>query len=131
MIPNLNGIDHVHVYVSNWSDAEAWYGKVLGFRRMGKLVSWAVKGGPLTLEDPSGKVHLALFEAEKSSASTVAFGTSGVEFLAWKTHLESHGIDLRVSDHMLAWSMYFKDPFNNLYEITTYDCEEVAKYLSP
>jgi len=30
MTPKLNGIDHVHVYVASWSDAEEWYQTVLG-----------------------------------------------------------------------------------------------------
>ena len=33
MIPAITGIDHVHVYVTNWADAEEWYGKVLGYER--------------------------------------------------------------------------------------------------
>ena len=52
MTPKLNGIDHVHIYIANWSDAEDWYGNVLGFKRVEALMAWAVKDGPLTLENP-------------------------------------------------------------------------------
>jgi len=121
-IPQLNGIDHVHVYVRNWQDAEAWYGRVLGFKRMEKFMSWAVNGGPLTLEDESGTVHLALFEREGSPGhSTIAFNAGGTEFLAWKKHLEDQGLELRIADHRLAWSLYFNDPDNNMHEITSYE----------
>ena len=82
---------------------------------------WAVDGGPLTLENAGGSVHLALFESDNPPTSTIAFGASGEEFLAWKTHLEGCGLELRVADHDLAWSMYFHDPFGNYHEITSYD----------
>jgi len=29
MTPKLSGIDHVHVYVSSWQEAEEWYKNVL------------------------------------------------------------------------------------------------------
>jgi len=91
---------------------------------------WAVENGPLTLENPEGTVHLALFESDRSPTSTIAFGASGEEFLAWKAHLESHAIDLRITDHQLAWSMYFSDPFGNCHEITTNDYDMVSKQIA-
>ncbi len=39
MTPKLNGIDHVHVYIANWSDAEDWYETVLGFKRVEALMA--------------------------------------------------------------------------------------------
>ena len=130
MIPKLNGVDHVHVYVTSWSEAEKWYETVLGLKRVEALMVWAVKNGPLTLENPEGNVHLALFESDSPPKSTIAFGANGEEFLAWKAHLESHSLELRLADHKLAWSLYFSDPFGNLHEITTYDYEFVTKQLS-
>jgi len=130
MAPELNGIDHVHVYVANWDEAEEWYQKALGFTRVEKFMVWAVKNGPLTLENPDGNIHLALFEKEdRPDTSAIAFGATGEEFLAWKTHLEDHGLELRVSDHKLAYSLYFSDPWGNLHEITTYEHEYVREHL--
>ena len=129
MHPKLDGIDHVHVYVRSWDEAESWYGDVLGFTPLEKFRVWAVDGGPLTLEDPGGTVHLALFESDRPPTSTIAFGASGEQFLAWKEHLEQHGLELRVTDHDLAWSMYFQDPFGNLHEITTYDHDHVRTHV--
>jgi catechol-2,3-dioxygenase len=126
MTPGLSGIDHVHVYVASWGDAEAWYEKILGFKRVEKFMSWAVEGGPLTIESPAGDIHLALFEREDhAGTSTIAFGASGKEFLEWQAHLEEHSLELRVTDHDLAYSLYFSDPWSNLHEITTYDHEYV------
>ena len=131
MTPKLNGIDHVHVYVSSLIEAERWYQEVLGFERVESLMSWAVDGGPLTLQDPGEKVHLALFERpETKGSSAIAFGASGKDFLAWKSLLESKGLELRVTDHKLAYSLYFDDPDKNLHEITTYDRDFVADAIS-
>ena len=84
MIPTLTGIDHVHIYVKDRQAAEAWYAEVMGFDRVEALMSWA-DGGPLTLVDPTGRVHLALFESDEGPHSTIAFGATGDQFLAWKT----------------------------------------------
>lgn len=131
MTPTLNGIDHIHVYVPNWAEAEDWYQSVLGLKRVDALMVWAVVGGPLTLENAEGNVHLALFERNSHpDTSAIAFGASGEEFLAWKAHLEAHGLDLRISDHDLAYSMYFSDPWGNLHEITTYERDYVAERLA-
>jgi len=131
MTPKLNGIDHVHVYVASWSDAEEWYQTVLGFKRVDALMFWAVDNGPLTLENPEGNIHLALFERDSHpDTSAIAFGASGEEFLAWKAHLESHGLELRVTDHSLSYSMYFSDPWGNLHEITTNERDYVAEKLA-
>lgn len=129
--PQLKGIDHIHVYVNSWEEAELWYGKVLGMRRMESLMSWAVPGGPLTLEDPAGKIHLALFERpDHPDTSATAFGASGEQFLAWREHLESLGIEERLADHELSWSIYFTDPDGNGHEITTYDYQYVTEQLA-
>jgi catechol 2,3-dioxygenase len=130
MPPNLSGIDHVHVYVRSWQEAEPWYQSVLGFKRLEAFMSWAVDGGPLTLEDASGKVHLALFESDQPPTSTIAFGASGEEFLAWRAHLQEQGLELRLADHSLAWSLYFSDPFGNYHEITTYEHDLVRRQLA-
>ena len=85
MTPRLNGIDHVHIYVANWGEAEKWYQTVFGFRRVDALMDWAVKNGPLTIENPEGNIHLALFEKESHpNTSAIAFGASGEENVAMR-----------------------------------------------
>ena len=131
MAPELKGFDHVHVYVEDWSKAEEWYRSVLGFKRVDALMDWAVENGPLTVENSEGTIHLALFESDRPVAiSAIAFGASGEEFLEWKAHLERHGLELRLTDHKLAYSLYFSDPWKNMHEITTYERDYVTRHLS-
>ena len=61
MIPSFKRVDHIHVFVADRAVAEDWYTSVLGFARVKELEFWAPEGGPLTLSDGSGTVHVALF----------------------------------------------------------------------
>jgi len=131
MTPKLECVDHLHVNVGSWDEAEEWYRRVLNLERVDALMAWAVKGGPLTLENPEGTVHLALFESDTPKMTDViAFAATGAEFLSWKTHLEKLGLKLRVADHKMAYSLYFSDPWQNSHEITTYERDYVAKNLA-
>ena len=104
---------------------------MLGFRRLEAFAFWAVDGGPLTLEDPTGRIHLALFERPgHPDTSAIAFGADGAQFLAWRRYLEDKGLTLRVSDHDAAFSLYFSDPWGNLHEITTYEHELVRARIA-
>ena len=131
MLPELNGIDHVHVYVPNRERAAAWYKEVLGFTINNDLKVWAEdEHGPLTIEDPTGKIHLALFAVENHTPSTaIAFKANGKEFLEWKLYLEKENILLRCTDHKLSWSLYFNDLDKNMHEITTYQHDYVSEHL--
>ena len=132
MLPELDGIDHVHVYVQNREKAAVWYEKTLGFKISESLAFWAKDShGPLTIEDPAGKIHLALFGSDNFTPSTaIAFRANGENFLEWKTLLENKKILLRCADHTVAWSLYFNDLDGNMHEITTYDYDYVSEHFS-
>ncbi|MDX1517048.1 MAG: VOC family protein [Woeseiaceae bacterium] len=131
MTPTLNGIDHVHINVSDRTAAEAWYQSVLGFSRVVALLEFAEGAGPLTVADADGRIHLALFESDDGPrTSAIAFGSDGAGFLQWKSHLEAHGLELRIADHRLSYSLYFTDPWGNYHEITTYEHQYVADRLA-
>lgn len=123
MIPDIDGFDHVHVHVADRNAAEAWYARVLGFERTPHLAGWASNGGPLTLQDRSGTVHLALFERPSArSHATVALRVGAAAFHAWHRHLLAllPG-QVTQEDHDLSLSLYVRDPDGNPYEITTYE----------
>ena len=131
MPPALDRIDHIHVFVSDRTASEHWYRDVLGFRRVPELEFWAPDGGPLTLQDPSGSVHLALFERPPQPCrSTIALAASLQAFIAWQVHL-SHvlGQPVQAIDHQVSWSLYFADPDGNPYEITSYAYDGLATRL--
>ena len=129
MIPKLQGVDHIHVFVPDRPKAEKWYEDVLGFRRAANLEEWAVGGGPLTIEDSEGSTHLALFERESQhNHTTIALKVDGQGLLEWQAHLsETLETKMDLVDHELSWSIYFSDPYGNPFEITTYDYEWVSK----
>jgi catechol-2,3-dioxygenase len=125
--PPLQGVDHVHLFVADRTQAERWYERVLGMRRVVSLEAWASDGGPLTVADAAGHVHLALFERPREPCrSTVALRVDGQAFLKWLAHLEAAlGSPLPPVDHGLSWSVYFSDPDGNPFEITSYDVAAV------
>ncbi|USD64041.1 VOC family protein [Vibrio sp. SCSIO 43136] len=121
-MPELNKIDHIHIYVPDPLEAEAWYREVMGFERVKALESWFVDGGPLTIAN--GGVHIAVFKKVGCLGNTVAFGCDSNNYHGWKQQLIDNKIEFREEDHTLSWSLYFRDPYGNPYEITTYDLSE-------
>jgi catechol-2,3-dioxygenase len=129
MMPTLNGIDHFHLYVADKMKAMKWYQNFLGFKVVTALEFWSDKTGPLTIEDDSG-IHLALFtRSNQAPSSSIAFNTTGKGFLLWKKYLEQKGLSLRIADHQVSWSMYFKDPDENMHEITSYEHDWITTKL--
>jgi catechol 2,3-dioxygenase-like lactoylglutathione lyase family enzyme len=131
MPPLLERIDHIHVFVTDRAAAERWYLDVLGFRRIAELAFWAPDGGPLTLQDASGTVHLALFERPAQPCrSTIALAASAPEFIAWQTHLgQVLKRPVAAVDHQVSWSLYFADPDGNPYEITSHAHDALAALM--
>lgn len=131
MTPTLKGFDHIHVYTADRAAAQRWFANIMAMKPIEEFLPWAEDGGPLTLADPSNKIHLALFEREHFKPSTIiAFGASAAQWLEWKTHLENKGLILRIEDHDMAYSLYFHDPDKNMYEITTYEPEIIRAALT-
>ena len=129
MAPELERVDHIHVFVADRSAAEQWYARVMGLKRLKDLEFWAPDGGPLTIGNRSGSVHLALFERPAAKCrSTIAMGTTAEGLLAWRRHLAAElGRPIERVDHQVSWSLYFEDPDGNPYELTTYEYEALAR----
>jgi catechol-2,3-dioxygenase len=130
--PTVRTIDHVHVYVADRVASEKWYERLLGFTRMKEFEVWAIDGGPLTIQNSAGTVHIALFEGSPvKNRSTIALGVNAIEYIAWKYHLaQALGEPASSEDHGLSLSLYFADPDGNPYEITTYEHEAVRRALA-
>ena len=132
MALELNGIDHLHVYVDDLQEAENWYAQILGVHRAPGYEQWVGDRGPLVMTNTQENFHLALFAAKDyPRSSVIAFGTSGQGLLDWKAYLEEQALKPEVKDHTLSVSMYFDDPYGNSHEITTHDRDYVLNHLGP
>jgi catechol-2,3-dioxygenase len=132
MPPTIESIDHIHVYVADRAVAEKWYADVLGLKRIAELEFWANDdGGPLTIGNIAGTVHIALFQRTTLPCrSVIAFGVSADEFIAWRAHLgKVFGETIEIFDHDVSWSLYFSDPDGNPYEITSHQYAAIASQL--
>ena len=130
----VEGLDHVHVLVTDREASVAWYGRVLGLRPDPRFADWARQaGGPLMLCTSGGQTVLSLFRrsvVEPAQDGTLAFRMTGANFAAFLDRLPglrlSHhggGILTRTNliDHRLSRSIYVLDPDRNRIEVTTYD----------
>ena len=129
MKPKLKNIDHIHIFVTDRQEALKWYRTVLGLKPVKNLLFWA-KTGPLTIGNEEGSIHIALFKGEpKENRSVVAFNTSGKEFINWHKKINDVADgNIEVVDHSVSFSIYFQDPYENPYEITSYDYEILENY---
>lgn len=127
-------IDHVELLVPDRIAAETWYGEWLGFKPMPEHADW-VDGGPLMLTNDGGGTMLALFVGDspengkvERSWRRVAYRVSGAELLEFAERFRKSGQAITLPiDHARSWSVYFKDPWGNSLEVTTYDYETVKQ----
>jgi len=120
--PPIGGFDHLHVYVADRAAAVRWYARVLGLSPVEALRHWAEGGGPLTLADADGRVHVALFERPpQANRAVLALAVPSADWPRWRAHLRAQGIASTFEDHGESWSVYFDDPDGNPYEITCYE----------
>lgn len=141
----VDQVDHVELLVPDRYEAARWYEQVFGLTVVPGYEFWAEDpGGPLMLSSDGGATKLALFtgtsqgKAAPTGFQLVAFRVSGAQFLAFLERLDGlrltdhHGRAVTaelVSDHDLAFSIYFNDPWGNRFEVTTYDHEVVRETI--
>ena len=133
----VDGIDHVALTVPDPREAADWYERVLGLEPLEEFASWAEGTGPLVVSSDDGETMLALFTgvADGSDLRHLAFGVEATDFLAFldrAAEMDDVGVQGRgdIVDHDLAWSVYFDDPWEHRFEITTYEYDRIAAALS-
>ncbi len=138
-------IDHVELFVPDMEAALEWYQEALGLVPVEAMDVWREASGPIMISSDGGQTMLALFhgegpgEREFIGHQRVAFRVDAAGFMDFLDHIERvdvqnrHGDPLtrdQVVDHDLAWSIYFRDPWSNPYEITSYDYDEIGAVLA-
>ncbi|MEM0514331.1 MULTISPECIES: VOC family protein [Pseudoalteromonas] len=128
--PPLRGIHHCHLQVDDVVKAKAFYQEVMGFDVVPELEFWYYEqeDGPLMLQDQARSICLALFEGGKRS-NGIAFNTDAAAFVHWRSHLQKHGVTVHLADHQVSFSMYFRDPYNNMHEITCFEYSALKAQL--
>ena len=142
----VDQIDHVELYVPDRRTAAQWYRDVLGLEVISKFEHWAEDPrGPLMIGTKLGDTKLALFEGQPTGSQE----TVGFHLVAFRVNAESFSqfiadlgkLQLRdkhgrivdpglVSDHGMAYSIYFCDLYGHQLEITTYDYDEAKAALN-
>jgi catechol 2,3-dioxygenase-like lactoylglutathione lyase family enzyme len=124
--PDLDGLDHVALYVSDLARSEQWYTETLGLRRIHAEV-WGQQ--PVMLV--AGRSGVALFQARSLAPATppstavpgtmshLAFHVAPSAFASWRAALAARKLDVEFQDHQVTQSLYFRDPDGHRLEITT------------
>lgn len=133
---SVHQIDHVELFVPDRYEAAEWYGRVFGLEIVRNYEDWAAGGGPLMVSSDGGSTMLALFEGEPQRSGEaagfhrVAFRVDGERFMWFLDRTRELELPRSgVVDHEKAYSIYFRDPYGNPFEITTYDYEHVGERL--
>jgi len=131
MNPKLQNIDHIHIIVEDWQEALDWYNNILGLKPLEKLISLP-KSGPLMIRNNEGNINIALFKGEpQDNRSVIAFKVTGAEFINCHDTI-NHSLteNIELVDHSSQFSIYFKDPYGNPYEITSYDYDMLSNHYN-
>ena len=117
-------IDHVAIAVKDIKRSTKWYMETLGLEELPNP-GWGPQPIFLLAENTSG---MALFETNNGNPLPVdsrlphfAFEVDAERFEAFQEHLTTLSIDWNIQNHIIAHSIYFRDPDHYLIEITTYD----------
>ena len=140
----MGRLDHVHIRVPDRAEAAAWYREHLGFEPVREFAFWAegFDGGPLQISADGGETMLALFEVGDAhplvvQQTGVAFSVDAQTFVGFARSLpgaihHADGSQLQV-DHLidfdLCWAYDLADPWGNVYELNSYDYDEVRRNL--
>lgn len=125
----IQTLDHVAIIAGNPKESLKWYTEVLGLEHVFKS-QW--DGVPIFAVSKENNTGIAIFPAKTDNPEKrpegdylvldhFAFRVSGEDFIKAQDELKSKGVDFRVADHIVAKSMYMKDPDGHTVELTTYE----------
>ena len=121
----LQTLDHVALRVENLEYSAAWYGRILGLRRL-QPKEWGAFPIFMVSENGTG---IALFPTSKNpdtlppgnwlKGDHYAFRIDNKEFKNAQEHLRSHSIEFKFQNHTYFHSIYFEDPDGHELEFTS------------
>lgn len=124
---NISALDHVAIGVADVERSCAFYARVLGFERL--IPEW---DEPVVMG--TGDFGLAIFDRTLHPSTTpddveppsvrimhIAFRVDHEGLEAARRELMGEDFELRVWDHGISQSVYFRDLDGHLIELTTYE----------
>jgi catechol 2,3-dioxygenase-like lactoylglutathione lyase family enzyme len=143
----VHAMDHVETLVPDLDAGIDWMERCFGLEEVEAFSGVGDEGGPVMLTSDDSYTKVALFRGEPAGFGparghrVVAFRTdarSFLRFLEYAPRVPVHqddgtpladGSRLEVEDHGVAVSVYFRDPWGNPFELTTYEVEPVREGL--
>ncbi|MBI1846308.1 MAG: VOC family protein [Candidatus Rokubacteria bacterium] len=119
----VRGVGHVVLKVKSLERAVAFYRDVIGLKEVARF------RGNMAFFSASGNHHdLAVLEVGEGAPVpapaavglyhvALKIGDSLQELRAAKSHLEAHGVEIRLRDHKVSQSIYLTDPDGNGLEL--------------
>jgi catechol 2,3-dioxygenase-like lactoylglutathione lyase family enzyme len=122
-VPQLVGLDHYAIHVTDLARSAQWYRRVLGFSVLHKWnTTWMVGRGNIKvgLFLRPGATPVAPPDS-KLIIEHVAFLVDGVKFRSLQEEISRKGVEVQgPEDTGTAFSSFFRDPDGHRLEITTY-----------
>ena len=128
----IRALGEIALRVNDLNSMQGFYEEVIGLELMRLFPSsaffkiadgYAGHTQILALFDRTSQHPDVPVSAEHSTIDHIAFAIAQSDFEAEKSRLESHGLEVQVTDH--AWvhwrSMYVQDPEDNTVELVCYD----------
>jgi catechol 2,3-dioxygenase-like lactoylglutathione lyase family enzyme len=143
----VHAMDHVETLVPDLDAGIDWMKRCFGLHEVEAFSAVGGEGGPVMLTSDDSYTKVALFQGEPAGFGpvrghrVVAFRTdarSFLRFIEYAPQIPVHeedgrpfaaGSRLQVEDHEVSMSVYFRDPWGNPYELTTYEVEPVREEL--
>lgn len=144
----VHAMDHVETLVPDLDAGVEWVKRCFGLTEVDAFRDGAGAGGPVVMTSDDSYTKVALFQGEPAGFGPVpghrmvAFRTDGrafLRFLDYAHRVPVHGEDGEalhegvrpdVVDHQISVSVYFRDPWGNPYEVTTYEVDVVREGLT-
>lgn len=117
---HVRKLDHVALRRVDPHKAAEWYASFLGLEH--RFEGAFGDASPVTVG--VGECSISFFPGERATFEHIAFEVRTHELEVIAAHLRDREVAHRVSDHVIARSLYLTDPDGQIVELTAYRTEE-------